>query len=117
MARMLWRLRAFPDFCEPWADRPALREMEKDYLVLKRASASRPSGEYDDYDVLADGVVVGRIFKSNAAPGGSPWMWTLIFPHQAGHSPTHGARPPKNERRSPLITCKLQVSPGRVRLA
>ena len=35
--------------------------MEKDYLTLKRASASRPSGEWkdDDYDVLADGVVVG----------------------------------------------------------
>ena len=29
--------------------------MEKDYLILKRASASRPSGEWndDDYDVLA----------------------------------------------------------------
>jgi len=35
--------------------------MEKDYLVLKRASASRTSGEWndDDFDVLADGVVVG----------------------------------------------------------
>jgi hypothetical protein len=34
--------------------------MQKDYLMLKRASASRPSGEWndDDYDVLADGVVV-----------------------------------------------------------
>jgi hypothetical protein len=44
--------------------------MEKDYLILKRASASRPSGEWsaDDYDVLADGEVVGRIFKVNAAP-------------------------------------------------
>src|SRR5438309_2253720 len=73
-----------------FASRPAFREMEKDYLVLKRASASRPSGEYDDYDVLADGVVVGRIFKSNAAPGGSPWMWTLIFPHREGRMPTHG---------------------------
>jgi hypothetical protein len=40
-------------------------KMEKDYLILKRASASRPSGEWndDDYDVLADGVVVGRIFS------------------------------------------------------
>jgi hypothetical protein len=40
--------------------------MEKDYLVLKRASASRPSGEWndDDFDVLADGIVVGCIFKS-----------------------------------------------------
>jgi hypothetical protein len=44
--------------------------MEKDYLILKRASASRPSVEWDDddYDVLADGAVVGRIFKANAAP-------------------------------------------------
>jgi len=35
--------------------------MDKDYLMLKRASASRPSGEWgeDDYDVLADGKVVG----------------------------------------------------------
>ena len=65
--------------------------MEKDYLILKRASASRPSGEWsdDDYDVLADGIVVGRIFKANAAPVGSPWMWTFIFPHHEGRSPTH----------------------------
>jgi hypothetical protein len=35
-------------------------------LSLKRASASRPSGEWndDDYDVLADGVVGGRIFNA-----------------------------------------------------
>jgi hypothetical protein len=34
--------------------------MEKDYLVLKRASASRTSGKWseDDFDVLAEGVVV-----------------------------------------------------------
>ena len=49
-------------------------------LILKRASASSPSGEWhdDDFDVLADGAMVGRIFKANAAPVGSPWMWTLI---------------------------------------
>ena len=49
--------------------------MEKDYLILKRALASRPSGKWndDDYDVLADGVVVGRIMKAIAAPVGSPW--------------------------------------------
>jgi hypothetical protein len=37
-------------------------------LILKRASASRRSGEWsdDDYDVLADGVVVGRIMKAAA---------------------------------------------------
>jgi hypothetical protein len=45
--------------------------MEKDYLILKRASASRPSGEWndDDYDVLAEGAVVGRIFKNDEALG------------------------------------------------
>jgi hypothetical protein len=45
-------------------------------LILKRASASRRSGEWndDDYDVFADGTVVGRIFKANAAPVGTTWM-------------------------------------------
>ena len=58
--------------------------MDKDYLTLKRASASRPSGEwrYDDYDVIADGVVVGRIMKAAAAPVGQPWMWTLVLYHR-----------------------------------
>jgi hypothetical protein len=66
--------------------------MEKDYLVLKRGSASRPSGEWneDDFDVLADGAVVGRIFKANAAPVGTHWMWTLAFGHHEDRTPTHG---------------------------
>jgi len=66
--------------------------MDKDYLMLKRASASRPSGEWndDDFDVLADGVVVGRIFKVHAAPVGSPWMWTLAFGQHEDRTPTHG---------------------------
>jgi hypothetical protein len=66
--------------------------MEKDYLVLKRASASRTSGEWreDDFDVLADGVVVGRIMKAEAAPVGTPWIWTLAFGHHEDRTPTHG---------------------------
>ena len=66
--------------------------MEKDYLILKRASASRPSGEWndDDYDVLCDGVVVGRILKVHAAPEGSPWMRTLAYGHHEDRTPTHG---------------------------
>jgi hypothetical protein len=31
--------------------------------------------------VLADGVLVGRIFKANASPVGASWMWTLAFGH------------------------------------
>jgi hypothetical protein len=43
---------------------------DKDYLILKRASASRPSGEWsdDDFDVRSDGTVVGRIMKVHATP-------------------------------------------------
>jgi hypothetical protein len=61
-------------------------------LILKRASASRPSGEWndDDYDVLFDGVVVGRIMKAAAAPEGAPWLWTLAFGHHEDRTPTHG---------------------------
>jgi hypothetical protein len=60
-------------------------------LILRRASASRPSGEWneDDFDVLADGVVVGRIFKANASPVGASWMWTLGFGHHEDRTPTH----------------------------
>jgi hypothetical protein len=70
----------------------AARQMEKDYLVLKRASASRPSGEWsdDDYDVLAEGVIVGRIMKAAASPVETPWLWTLAFGHHEDRTPTHG---------------------------
>jgi hypothetical protein len=49
-------------------------------LILKRVSASRPSGQWndDDFVVLAESAVVGRIFKANAAPVGSPWRWTML---------------------------------------
>src|SRR5262245_65091276 len=42
-------------------------------LILKRA----PIGDnQDDYDVLEDGKIVGRIFHLDAAaPEGRPWMW------------------------------------------
>ena len=66
--------------------------MDKGYLLLKRATLSRPSGQWndDDYDVLANNEVVGRIFKANAAPVGSPWIWTLIFPYHEDRTPTYG---------------------------
>jgi hypothetical protein len=40
--------------------------------------------------VLADEVVVGRIFKANTAPVGKPWMWTLLYGYHHDRSPTHG---------------------------
>ena len=46
-------------------------------LILKRA----PIGDnQDDYDVLENGVIVGRIFVTPAAPQDRQWMWA------SGHS-------------------------------
>jgi hypothetical protein len=46
-------------------------------LILKRA----PIGpNLEDYSVLEDGVVVGRIFLSPGAPQDRQWMWA------SGHS-------------------------------
>jgi hypothetical protein len=66
--------------------------LDKDYLTLKPASASRPSGDWndDDFDVLADGVVVGRIMKAAAGPVGMSWMWTFAFVHDEDRIPTRG---------------------------
>jgi hypothetical protein len=55
-------------------------------LVLKRVMASRD----DNYDVLADGVVVGRLIKAAAAPEGKPWLWTLAYGQHEDRTPTHG---------------------------
>jgi hypothetical protein len=63
--------------------------MEKDYLTLKRSPASRPEWEDDDYDVLADGEIVGRIFNAGVSRAG-PWMWTLDIGQHEHRSPTHG---------------------------
>ena len=51
-------------------------------LILKRAATSRPSGEWndDDYDVLADGAVVGRIMHVGAgAPEHAPVANTRLY--------------------------------------
>ena len=66
-------------------------------LILKRASSSRPSGEWndDDFDVLADGVVVGRIMKAAASPQGMSWLWTLAFKYHEDRTSTHGYAAPR----------------------
>ncbi len=59
--------------------------MEK--LILERASARRPSGEWNDYDVLGDGKVVGRISKAAASPVGAP---SRTYGYHEDRSPAHG---------------------------
>jgi hypothetical protein len=41
-------------------------------LILKRAPIE---SNLEDYCVLEDGVVIGRIFKSPGAPQDRQWMW------------------------------------------
>jgi|SRR5262249_10625991 len=44
----------------------------------------------NDYDVLSDGIVLGRIMKAAAASAGQPWMWMLSFGYHGDRTPTHG---------------------------
>jgi hypothetical protein len=57
--------------------------------MLKRASASRPSGDWsdNDCDMLADGALVGRIFKVHAAPD-----------HEGSHADTRLCRDARGGR-------------------
>jgi hypothetical protein len=49
-------------------------------LILKRARASRSSGQWkdEDYDVLADGKVVGRILESGSRFGPPELRWGFV---------------------------------------
>ena len=77
--------------------------MDKDYLVPQTRLR---------FDVLTDGAVVGRIMKVQAAPVGSPWMWTLASGHQ-DRPPTHGyAATRRLWRRSPRAGGGSERSPG-----
>ena len=55
-------------------------------MILKCAMALRRFWRRrDNYDVVEDGIKVGRVFLSPDAPKHRPWMWT---------SNEHKGRPP-----------------------
>jgi hypothetical protein len=66
-------------------------------LTLKRARAFRPWGQWqhEDYDVIADGKPVGRIYEnaSVSAPPDMRWFWsvTAIVPATPGVTRGHAA--------------------------
>jgi hypothetical protein len=61
-------------------------------LILKRASTGS-----EDYDVLSDEKVVGRIFLAAHSPRGSAWMWTLAYGQHEDRTPTHGYEPTREQ--------------------
>jgi hypothetical protein len=69
-----------------------MAETTQSRLILKRAKVSRPSGHWgdDDYDVICEGAVVGRVLLSPAAPQDRQWMWTLAYGQHEDRTPTHG---------------------------
>jgi hypothetical protein len=58
-------------------------------LILKRAPLGSDQDQ-EDYDVLEDGEIVGRIFFVPAALEGKQWMWTLGYGYHEDRTPTHG---------------------------
>jgi hypothetical protein len=64
--------------------------MSSPRLVLKRA-AGRSSGQSsDDFDVLTEGVIVGRIMRDATAPETAQWFWSLAYGYHKDRSPTYG---------------------------
>jgi hypothetical protein len=59
-------------------------------LVLKPVSESDTG---DNYEVLADGVMVGRIMRVAAAPERTSWFWSLTSDYRKDRSPTNGYEP------------------------
>jgi hypothetical protein len=55
--------------------------------VINREGERR--GE-ENYDVVANDVVVGRIMLFEATPGGLLWMWTLAYGQHEDRTPTCG---------------------------
>ena len=62
-------------------------------LILKRESATAPDD--NNYEVLAAGVVVGRILRVAAAPE-TPWLWSLASDYRKDRTPTHGYEPTRD---------------------
>jgi hypothetical protein len=90
----------------PWSSimsmsRPYASSKPMTSLILKRAKFSRPSGQWqdEDYDVLADGKVVGRILESGSRfdPPDLLWTWSITSIWPATRGVTNGTAATREE--------------------
>jgi hypothetical protein len=58
-------------------------------LILKRSPLANAG--FEDYRVLCEGEVVGRIYKGQAGASGRPWFWGLASDYY--RYPSHGYEP------------------------
>ena len=42
------------------------------------------------YEVIADGKIVGQIALFTASSTGTPWLWSIDFAFHEGRHPAHG---------------------------
>jgi len=62
-------------------------------------------GRGNDYLVVADGEVIGRIALLTSSPAGTPWMWSIFFAFQAERHPTHGFEPTRDAAMHAFARC------------
>jgi hypothetical protein len=60
-------------------------------LILKRSELA--DAGFEDYQVLSEGKVVGRIYKGQ---DGS-WFWGLAYGYHRDRSPAHDSEPTREE--------------------
>ena len=52
----------------------------------------------NEYEVITDGQVVGRISLFSSSPAGTPWMWSIDFDFQEGRERTYGFEASRDTR-------------------
>ena len=64
------------------------RELERGLVAAMTDLLLQPTGSPTQYEVIADGQIVGRISLVSALRN-KPWVWSIDLPFSEGHEPVH----------------------------